>query len=84
MSEVVEAEKLDPRVHCTEAGINRLRFQMMEYVQFLLIFARSQSTVLPVQVYERCVEWPPCHFMALAFVSLLCANLVVCQFHSRG
>lgn len=57
MGDVVEAERSDPQVHTTELGIGRLRFQMAEYVQFLFIFVRSQSSVLPLQVYERCV--PP-------------------------
>ena len=53
MSDGVHAEREDPTAHTTEAGTGRLRFQMVEYVQFLYSFVRSQGTVLPVQVYER-------------------------------
>lgn len=53
MADVVEAERRDPQVHATEEGTGQLRFQMMEYVQFLYSFVRSQGAALPVQVYER-------------------------------
>ena len=54
MRNVVEREQQDPTAFATEARLGPLQFQIVEYVQFLYSFARSQSMVLPVHIYERC------------------------------